>query len=119
MIKLRKGIGGRNALLLLLAGVVACALAARAGASGVDLRDVEDSVSVSNSSFSSSSGEQEEGPKAWEKHGGFMLYFVVVVYICLGFELLISLFSLLLPPIPKPSLFTTPNRGNHKKLIML
>ena len=120
MVKLRKGIGGRNALLLLLAGVVACALAARAGASGVDLRDVEDSASGSNSSFSSSSGEQEEGPKAWEKHGGFVLYFVVVVYICLGFELLISLLPLPPPSHPQTITFSQPQTVEiTKQLIML
>ena len=95
---------------LLLAGALACTAAGGGIVEGVPfgggVQDVEGVSSSSNSSSSSSSAEHGEAPKAWERHGGFVLYFVVVVYICLGFELLISLspFFPSSPPHPQPPL---------------
>ena len=43
----------------------------------------------SSSAFSSSDAEHVA---PWERHGGFLLYLLLVLYICLSFEILISLF---------------------------
>ena len=98
--------GGRSwtRAALLLAGVLVCTAAAAGGVvEGVPFGGgVQDVEGVSSSSNSSSSAEQGEAPKAWERHGGFVLYFVVVVYICLGFELLISLSPFFFPSAPHP-----------------
>ena len=43
----------------------------------------------SSSSALSSSDTEHVAP--WERHGGFLLYLLLVLYICLAFEILISL----------------------------
>ena len=63
-----------------------------AAASEVQSSDsLSDSWSSSSSNSSSSTEGDAEEVKPWEKYGGFLVYFFVVVYVCLGFELLVSL----------------------------
>ena len=61
-----------------------------ASASEVQSSDSLSDIWSSSNSSSSTEGDAEE-VKPWEKYGGFLVYFFVVVYVCLGFELLVSL----------------------------
>ena len=59
--------------------------------------------SDSSSSSSAFSSSDTEYVAPWERHGGFLLYLLLVLYICLSFEILISLCSF--PPPPFSILF--------------